>query len=682
MVEERTGSAGRRKWAPPLGLRQLVGAAFFFVLTLGLLYMHTVLFPLRLVSGQVVAFDIKSPMAATYVDSAELAELRQGGKASILDPAVAERALLNMSSFFAGLHRARLQGGDPNQLVEELSEDYGLPSELVAVLITFSEDELEDVQNYAREVLTGFMQTTLNEGEIDKLREASMESMSMTVPEKVAAFFLEPNIVEAPDIPEVEKHIRKLVTHSISKGEIILAAGGTVDSVVLDKLAAVESGLYKQRHYHFAGIALLLLLLMLVWYVHLRCYKPRIFRDPSLWSQLTAIFFVSMLLALVVGRLPFKYIYYSVPLAIAAAVIVLVTMYDAILALYFGIGLALIVALALNFNSNLTAYILVSSTYPVVFLHRSSTTRHLAMFGFNLGLANVALVLMVILVSVETFSWWAMSYAFLTGIAAAVLALGVTPILEMLSAQLTPGKLQALLNPENPLLKRLLDEAPGTYFHSMVMASMAEEACNEIGANGLLAKVGCMYHDVGKLKRPGFFAENISDLTRNPHQHLPPESSFNIIAQHVSDGIELGRKAGLPPEVLAFIPEHHGDTVVKYFYEEARKRAEADGASVDEASFRYHGPNPHSRETAVVMLADTCEAKVRAMESFTEQEVSDTVREVIDSKMKGGHLNDSRLTVGDINRIAEAFTRVLVNLHHARLKYPEQEEDEANARRG
>lgn len=343
MVEERTGSAGRRKWAPPLGLRQLVGAAFFFVLTLGLLYMHTVLFPLRLVSGQVVAFDIKSPMAATYVDSAELAELRQGGKASILDPAVAERALLNMSSFFAGLHRARLQGGDPNQLVEELSEDYGLPSELVAVLITFSEDELEDVQNYAREVLTGFMQTTLNEGEIDKLREASMESMSMTVPEKVAAFFLEPNIVEAPDVPEVEKHIRKLVTHSISKGEIILAAGGTVDSVVLDKLAAVESGLYKQRHYHFAGIALLLLLLMLVWYVHLRCYKPRIFRDPSLWSQLTAIFFVSMLLALVVGRLPFKYIYYSVPLAIAAAVIVLVTMYDAILALYFGIGLALIV---------------------------------------------------------------------------------------------------------------------------------------------------------------------------------------------------------------------------------------------------------------------------------------------------------------------------------------------------
>jgi putative nucleotidyltransferase with HDIG domain len=672
MAEERNNRAGRRKWKPPLALTQLAGALVFFAFTLGLLYVHMILFPVRLVPGQVVAFDSKSPMDTTYVDSAELSALRKGGKASILDPSVAERALLNMSNFFAGLHRARLAGGDANQQVEKLSGDYGVPSQFVAELITFSEDELDDVQNYAREVLTSFMQTTLAKDEISQLQNSSMESMSLTMPEKVAVFFLEQNIVEAPDIPEVEKHIKKLVTHSIAKGEIILAAGGMVDSVVLDKLEAVESGLYKQRHYNFAGMAVLLLLLMLVWYAHLRYYKQQIFRNPALWGQLTAIFFVSLLLSLAVGRMPFRYVYYCVPLAIAAAVIVLVTMYDAILALYFGIGLALIASLALNFNSNLAAYLLVSSTYPVVFLHRRSTPRHLAVFGFNLGLANLALVLVVILVSVETFSWWAIGYAFFTGVAAAVLALGITPILEMLSAQLTPSKLQALLNPENPMLKRLLEEAPGTYFHSMVMASMAEEACNEIGANGLLAKVGCMYHDIGKLKRPGFFAENISDLSKNPHQHLPPESSFNIIAQHITDGLELGRKAGLPSEVLAFIPEHHGTTIVKYFYEEARKRAEADGASVDEDDFRYHGPNPHGRETAVVMLADTCEAKVRAMESFTEQEVSETVMEVVDSKVKGGYLNESGLTVGDINRIAGAFTRVLVNLHHARLKYPEQ----------
>lgn len=672
MVDERTGRSVRRKWKPPLALTQLAGALLFVLFTLGLVYAHMIMFPVRLVPGQVVAFDIKSPMSATYVDSAELAELRKGGKASVLDPSVAERSLLNISNFFADLHRARLQGGDPNEHVEELAKDYLLPSELVAVLITFSEDELEDVQSYAREVLASFMQTTLAEDEISQLQDSSMESMSLTMPEKVAVFFLEQNIVAAPDIPEVEKHIKKLVTHSIAKGEIILAAGGTVDSVVLDKLAAVESGLYKQRHYHFAGMAVLLLLLMVVWYAHLRYYKQRIFRNPALWGQLTAIFFASLLLSLAVGRLPFRYVYYCVPLGIAAAVIVLVTMYDAILALYFGIGLALIVSLALGFNSNLAAYLLVSSTYSVVFLHRRSTPRQLAVFGFNLGLANLALVLVVILVSVETFSWWSMGYAFFTGVAAAVLALGITPILEMLSAQLTPSKLQALLNPENPLLKRLLDEAPGTYFHSMVMASMSEEACNEIGANGLLAKVGCMYHDIGKLKRPGFFAENINDLSKNPHQHLPPESSFNIIAQHITDGLEFGRKAGLPAEVLAFIPEHHGTTIVKYFYEEARKRAEADGASVDDEDFRYHGPNPHGRETAVVMLADTCEAKVRAMESFTEQEVSETVRDIFDTKVKGGYLNESHLTVGDINRISVAFTRVLVNLHHARLKYPEQ----------
>ncbi len=134
----------------------------------------------------------------------------------------------------------------------------------------------------------------------------------------------------------------------------------------------------------------------------------------------------------------------------------------------------------------------------------------------------------------------------------------------------------------------------------------------------------------------------------------------------------MARKAGLPPEMMAFIPEHHGTTTMKYFLEEARKRAQAEGNEADGEHFRYAGPDPRSRETGVVMLADTCEAKIRAMDSFTEEEVSTTVQNAVDEKVQQGHLDDSRLTIGDLGRVTEAFTRVLVNLHHSRLKYPEQ----------
>jgi len=389
------------------------------------------------------------------------------------------------------------------------------------------------------------------------------------------------------------------------------------------------------------------------------------------------ILVLALTVSLIIGRLPFKYIHYAVPLATAAVVILIVTMYDAILASYVGLGLAVVAALALNYNSNLAVYMLVSTTYPVVFLNQRSSTRNLALFGLNLGLLNLVLALAVFLFSVETFSWWALSYALLAGIAAATVALGATPLLETFSSQLTPTKLQALINPEMLLLKRLLDEAPGTYMHSMVMGSMSEEACNSIGANGLLAKVGSMYHDIGKLKRPGFYTENIGNPENNPHKHLPPESSFNIIVQHIQDGVEMGRKAGLPPGVMAFIPEHHGTTLMKYFLEEARKRSEAEGAAFDPDHFRYAGPDPRCKETAVVMLADSCEARVRAMDTFTEEEVRATVRENIQEKERSGHLNDSGLTIGDLHAVEEAFTSVLVNLHHSRLKYPEQIRTEA-----
>ena len=658
-------------------LWRVLWGLIFFLGVLAVLYAHIVVWPVRLTPGQVVPYDIIAPMATEYLDTTELAALRTEGTTSIIDTRVKENTLLNLSDFFTDLRTIRLEGTEPTQQVEELAAVYPVPGDVIALLLTYSDEDLADIESYAGELLGNYMQTPMSAEEVSRMRVHAEEKASLTLRERLHIFFLEENITEAPAVPDVQAHINRLVTHKISKGEIILGAGNIVSQVTLDKLAAVEEGMVKQRTYKFYGLALLQLALMLVWYVHLWFYKRKIFNNPSIWGQLTTVLVLALTVSLIVGRLPFKYIHYAVPLATAAAVILIVTMYDAILASYVGLGLAVVAALALNYNSNLAVYMLISTTYPVVFLNQRSSARSLALFGLNLGLLNLVLALAVFLFSVETFSWWALSYALLAGIAAATVSLGATPVLETFSSQLTPTKLQALINPEMPLLKRLLEEAPGTYMHAMVMGSMSEEACNSIGANGLLAKVGSMYHDIGKLKRPGFYAENIGDPENNPHKHLPPESSFNIIIQHIQDGMETGRKAGLPPGVLAFIPEHHGTTLMKYFLEEARKRSETEGTAFDPDHFRYAGPDPRCKETAVVMLADSCEARVRAMDTFTEEDVRATVRESIREKERNGHLNDSGLTIGDLHAVEDAFTSVLVNLHHSRLKYPEQTLTEA-----
>lgn len=652
-------------------LWQIGLAALFFLVSAGILYVHLFLMPVELRLGQVVPYNIISPQDAVYTNTTELAKLTPTGRATIIDPQEADAAIADLHGFFDALRRAQIEETTAGETVQELASEYGVDEEVVSLLLTYGEQELRDVETFAAQVVSGNMRGVIDAEKLAAYRETIRESATLTVPERVGFAFLRVNLKAAARPQLVREYIRRLVEHGIQKGEIILGEGGVVDQVVLDKLSAVREGFVRQKQYQFAGLLLLLAGLMLVWFLHLFCFKRSIFSRPDLWGQVTLIFLVAMVLALVLGRVPFKYVFYMVPLAVAAAVIIFVTVYDAILALYFGIGLTLILSLALNFNSNLTAYILLSAVYPVVFLSRKSEPRHLVSFGFNLGVFNVAMVLMVILVSVETFSWFALGYAFIAGVAAAIIALGVTPFLEMLSSQLTPGKLQSLLNPENVLLKRLLEEAPGTYFHSLIMANMAEEGCNEVGADGLLAKVGAMYHDIGKLKRPGFFAENIGDESRNPHRSLPPESSYNIILQHVTEGVELGRKSGLPPEILAFIPEHHGTGVMKYFFETAKKREGVEeGFELSDRDYRYPGPNPQSKETGVVMIADSCEAMIRARESFTEEEVRETVRDVVREKTEGGYLDASGLTAGDLNQIVDSFTQVLVNLHHSRLKYP------------
>jgi putative nucleotidyltransferase with HDIG domain len=257
---------------------------------------------------------------------------------------------------------------------------------------------------------------------------------------------------------------------------------------------------------------------------------------------------------------------------------------------------------------------------------------------------------------------WSMGGA----VIAALLCMGFQPLLETIFNLATPSKLMELANPNQPLLRRLLIEAPGTYHHSIIVANLSEAAAEAIGANPLLARVGSYFHDVGKLKRPLYFKEN--QMGDNPHDHTDPYVSSAIVTAHTRDGLQMANKYRLPTEIEKIIMEHHGDTPVMYFYHKALQMA--NGSPVDIQDFRYDGTRPTMKESAIVMLADTIEAAVRSMPDPTPQRIEEFIEQLVRGKLEDGQLSDSPLTLRDIDKICEAFTTVLIGVFHERIEYP------------
>ena len=226
------------------------------------------------------------------------------------------------------------------------------------------------------------------------------------------------------------------------------------------------------------------------------------------------------------------------------------------------------------------------------------------------------------------------------------------------------------------MLRQLLLKSPGTYHHTIVVSNLAERAAAAIGADAFLSRVGAYYHDIGKTVRPYFFTENIADGT-SPHDKLDPDTSAQIIISHVKEGLDLADKYHLPPRIRDFIREHHGRSLVKYFYIQAQQQADEETV-VNADDFRYAGPSPRSKETAIMLLADTCEAAVRSIRPGSRAELKDLIDRLIDERIAEGELDDSNLTFKEVQTIKEVFMRVLEGVHHPRISYPEPAQKQAD----
>jgi putative nucleotidyltransferase with HDIG domain len=460
------------------------------------------------------------------------------------------------------------------------------------------------------------------------------------------------------------------VMQSLRAGQVIVREGQTLTE---DNLRVLEAlGLYSARTAQLKGTFWILLgsLLLALLLSAPLLYARRSLAPGLSVSQLTflvvltlAVVAVQRLALLVSGNFLFGLL---VPLVVA----VLISEAAGLMwAVWMALAVGLMAPLAPMFALGTT---LIGSVVACVLVLTVRSRVALLLAGAVGGLASGAtLVVLVLIGGGMTAGGTALGALFLVGagVLAGITALGLLPLAESGFGFLTDYRLLELSSPTSPLLQRLLIEAPGTYQHSLIISNLVEQAVQHIGGNALLARVGALYHDVGKMRRPHFFVEN-QFSGDNPHDHVSPHLSYLIITSHVRDGLELLREFKLPRELAPYVAEHHGTTVLSYFY----KRALEDASNIDELNFRYPGPKPHTKETAVLMLADTVESASRTLTEPTQSSIRAMIDRLFDQRLQDEQLSESPLNFHDMEIIANTFERMLTAILHRRISYPSPEE--------
>lgn len=544
-------------------------------------------------------------------------------------------------------------------------------------LASVSESQLDGLEATTRDTAVDIMRRRrIGEADLEREREtaalhAAVRDMPSEQRELVAAVLqsvIRPNLIPSPEKIERARQdaIRSVAEIRIREGQIIVRRGDQVD---LEHISLLQDlGLVDGRRDYglMAGTLIMLLLLFAMLGVYLHQHRRDIFRNDAQLALLGLIIVLVTGLAKVGTFIPWQGTGFLVPVGLAGLLVTLLL--DSRVALVVTIMLSVMSSALFGLDGRVFAVALAGGVAAVYSVSRVSQRSDLTRAGFIIGGAAFLTMVALGLLRSDVFL---IQYSFLgvlNGIVSAVGTIGLLPYLETLFVITSSIRLLELSNPNHPLLRKLLMEAPGSYHHSILVGNLAEAAAEVIDADQLLVRVGAQYHDIGKTKRPYFFVENQFG-GENPHDKISPTLSTLIIISHVKDGVELAREYQLPPAIIDFIKEHHGTDLVKYFYQRALENAQ--GESVDEQDFRYPGPKPQSKETAVVMLADAVEAAVRSLGRPTPGRIEGLVRRLIKERLESGQLDESNITLRDLDKIADAFVRVLTGIFHKRVEYPD-----------
>ena len=469
----------------------------------------------------------------------------------------------------------------------------------------------------------------------------------------------------------------KPVMRVIKKGQSIAREGDTITEDVLKKINIINKNSRFSGFSFVLGLLLTQLGFLVIFGYFLITYYTNLVVDNKMplivFTLVMAFIIIAFFMARWQGRV-FEGLFFPLLLPIPLITMILAIMYNIHIAMLIGMYVVFFVAIITkgDFTSLLLAF---SSALSGVFVvgdveRRSDFLRG----GFTLGLINSVIVISVGLMHELSFAMILnnIGLAFVSGIINAIVVFGVFPIYENLFGVTTKFKLLELSDLNAPIFREMLIKAPGTYNHSIMVATLAESACKEIGANALLARVGGYYHDIGKIQDANFYIEN--KVTDPRAKKLSALEYCKLIISHVEKGVELARKNNLPEMVIDFIREHHGQTVMTYFYHQALEESGASGDIIQKSDFQYPGPKPHTRETAVVMLADAIEAATRSIQEPTIEKLESLIKRIINNRLNEGDLERADITMSDLNRIQHSILQVLQGIFHSRIEYPTNDE--------
>jgi cyclic-di-AMP phosphodiesterase PgpH len=642
-------------------------------------------------AGSVATIDILAPTTLSYTSQFLTEQARQDAEQRVspvylpADPAIARRQLEQLRITLNYINSVRFDAyASPLQKQEDISrlKDIQILPVDVAIILGLNETRWESVQRESLSVLEQVLRGTIRDSEVKdaQRRVPTLVSFSLSQDQaQIVSSLVTPYVVAnslySPEqtalVKEETRRAVQPVRQTYIAGEIIIRRGQIITPS--NQEALQQFNLIAPQNSLEEILAALALTVLLFSFLALYIVRRRLAINDNLRGLLLISF--NFILFLVSSRMvipdrtviPYLFPLQAFGLTIAA-------LFQMELAMVLSLVLGIFTAYGMPNSLDLTLYYTISSLMGILALNKATRISHFFWAGIGIGVSGALIVVayrlpspITDLMGLATLS----GAALFAGIASASLSLLFQFLYSQLLGLTTALQLLEISRPDHPLLQLILQSAPGSYQHSLQVAVLAEQAAEKIGADSLLIRVGGMYHDAGKAANPSFFIENQVGEKLNPHDDLDPVVSANTILRHIDDGVALARKYRLPPRIQDFIREHHGTMLTRYQYTRAVQAAGNDASQVDESLFRYPGPIPASRETALLMLADGTQARVRADLPENEEEIRAVVRKVIDYCQKEGQLNDTRMTLRDLNIIAESFVQTLKNTYHPRIRYPE-----------
>lgn len=461
------------------------------------------------------------------------------------------------------------------------------------------------------------------------------------------------------------------VYRTILKGEMIVSKGQVITEEQYDILYLMGYADEVNISKIAGSLAIILLVLLGITIIYMRTFCKDKYRDLGymqilMLTVLVLVILDELILSVTVSPSADISAQIGFLLPSAMGTMLVATLFNPNMAVFFN-GIFAIFAGILTGDVQFVLLSLISGMVGAIGIIRLTERSDLYKTALYIALINVIAIGAwgILNRTIWDVIWVGMLFGILNGVFSAVLTLGLLPLIESMFGVTTSIKLLELSNPNQPLLKKLMLEAPGTYHHSVMVGNLGEAAAEAVGADGLIVRVGAYYHDIGKIKRPYFFTENQFN-GENPHDKISPTLSALIITSHVKDGVEMATEAKLPPMIIDMIAQHHGNSLISYFYQKAKETDE----EVREEDYRYEQPKPQTKEAAILMMADTVEAAVRSKTGATPGQIEGFIRTLIKGKLNDGQFDECDLTFKDLDKIAETFGRVINGIYHKRIEYP------------